>query len=108
VLVAGSRYGKGSLREHSPLAEPSAGVRLVFVGCFERIWRHNADNLGLLTRTDPGLVDRLQSSETITADELLQGRKPQAAAILRAGRLLAWSATDCSTAAQARGESRRC
>ncbi len=38
VLVAGSRYGKGSSREHSPLAELSAGVRLVIAGSFERIY----------------------------------------------------------------------
>ena len=29
VTVAGNRYGKGSSREHSPLAEYLAGVRLV-------------------------------------------------------------------------------
>jgi 3-isopropylmalate/(R)-2-methylmalate dehydratase large subunit len=90
VLVAGNRYGKGSSREHSPLAELSAGVRLVIAGSFERIYRQNADNLGLLTSTDLGLVDRLQRGETITLGELLAGREPQAAAILRAGGLLAY------------------
>lgn len=89
VLVAGRRYGKGSSREHSPLAELSAGVRLVVAESFERIYRQNADNLGLLTSTDLGLVDRLQRGEAITLDELLADREPQAAAILRAGGLLA-------------------
>ena len=90
VLVAGQRYGKGSSREHSPLAERSAGVRLVIARSFERIYRQNADNLGLFTSTDFGLVDRLRRGETITLDELLAGREPQAAAILRAGGLLAY------------------
>lgn len=90
VLVAGSRYGKGSSREHSPLAERSAGVRLVIARSFERIYRQNADNLGLLTSTDLGLVERLRRGEAITLDELLHGREPQAAAILRAGGLLAY------------------
>jgi 3-isopropylmalate/(R)-2-methylmalate dehydratase large subunit len=90
VLVAGSRYGKGSSREHSPLAELSAGVRLVIAASFERIYRQNADNLGLLTSTDMGLVERLQRGEDIRLDELLAGREPQAAAILRAGGLLAY------------------
>jgi 3-isopropylmalate/(R)-2-methylmalate dehydratase large subunit len=90
VLVAGSRYGKGSSREHSPLAELSAGVRLVVAESFERIYRQNADNLGLLTSTDFGLVERLQRGEAITLDELLAGREPRAAAILRAGGLLAY------------------
>jgi 3-isopropylmalate/(R)-2-methylmalate dehydratase large subunit len=90
VLIAGSRYGKGSSREHSPLAEASAGVRLVIAESFERIYRQNADNLGLLTSTDLGLVERLQRGEDILLDELLAGREPQAAAILRAGGLLAY------------------
>jgi 3-isopropylmalate/(R)-2-methylmalate dehydratase large subunit len=90
VLVAGSRYGKGSSREHSPLAELSAGVRLVIAQSFERIYRQNADNLGLLTSTDLGLVERLQRGDAITLDELLSDREPQAAAILRAGGLLAY------------------
>jgi 3-isopropylmalate/(R)-2-methylmalate dehydratase large subunit len=88
VLVGGRRYGKGSSREHSPLAERAAGVRLVIAESFERIYRQNADNLGLLTSTDLGLVDRLQRGEAPTLDELLAGRDPQAAAILRAGGLL--------------------
>jgi 3-isopropylmalate/(R)-2-methylmalate dehydratase large subunit len=88
VLVGGRRYGKGSSREHSPLAECAAGVRLVIAESFERIYRQNADNLGLLTSTDLGLVDRLQRGEAPALDELLAGRDPQAAAILRAGGLL--------------------
>jgi 3-isopropylmalate/(R)-2-methylmalate dehydratase large subunit len=88
VLVAGRRYGKGSSREHSPLAELSAGVRLVIAQSFERIYRQNADNLGLLTSTDFGLVQRLQRGETPALEELLEGREPQAAAIVRAGGLL--------------------
>jgi 3-isopropylmalate/(R)-2-methylmalate dehydratase large subunit len=88
VLVGGRRYGKGSSREHSPLAELSAGVRLVIAESFERIYRQNADNLGLLTSTDMGLVGRLQRGEQPTLDELLADREPLAAAIVRAGGLL--------------------
>ena len=88
VLVGGRRYGKGSSREHSPLAEASSGVRLVIAESFERIYRQNADNLGLYTSTDLSLIDRLQQGEVPTLDELLAGRDAQAAAILRAGGLL--------------------
>ena len=88
VLVAGRRYGKGSSREHSPLAEWSAGVRLVIAESFERIYRQNADNLGLLTSTDLGLVERLERGELPTLDELLADREPLAAAVVRAGGLL--------------------
>ncbi len=90
VLVGGQRYGKGSSREHSPLAELSAGVRLIIAPSFERIYRQNADNLGLLTCTDLGLLDRLARGEDIDLEDLLQGRDAQAAAIIRAGGLLAY------------------
>ena len=56
VTVAGRRYGKGSSREHSPAAEKLAGIRLVVAESFERIYRQNADNIGLFTSTDMGLA----------------------------------------------------
>jgi 3-isopropylmalate/(R)-2-methylmalate dehydratase large subunit len=90
VTVAGRRYGKGSSREHSPAAEKLAGVRLVIAEGFERIYRQNADNIGLFTSTDFGLVERLQRGEPIPIDELVAGRDALAAAILRAGGLLAF------------------
>ncbi|HET7525905.1 MAG TPA: 3-isopropylmalate dehydratase, partial [Burkholderiaceae bacterium] len=43
VVVAGRRYGKGSSREHSVVAETAAGERLVIAESFERIYRQNAD-----------------------------------------------------------------
>ena len=103
VLVAGRRYGKGSSREHSPLAEWSAGVRLVFARSFERIYRQNADNLGLLTSTDFGLLARLERGQAPTLDELLAGRDAQAAAILRAGGLLRYGTGPAAELATAAG-----
>jgi 3-isopropylmalate/(R)-2-methylmalate dehydratase large subunit len=88
VAVAGKRYGKGSSREHSPFAEKLAGIRLVIAESFERIYRQNADNIGLFTSTDLGLVPRIQAGEAISIDELVAGRDALAAAILRAGGLL--------------------
>jgi 3-isopropylmalate/(R)-2-methylmalate dehydratase large subunit len=88
VLVAGQRYGKGSSREHSVVAERAAGVQLVIAESFERIYRQNADNAGLFTSTDPGLVERIRRGEPIALEELLAGRDALAAAILRAGGLL--------------------
>lgn len=88
VTVAGKRYGKGSSREHSPAAEKFAGVRLVVAESFERIYRQNADNIGLFTSTDFGLVERIQRGEAIAIEELVAGRDALAAAILRSGGLL--------------------
>lgn len=88
VVVAGKRYGKGSSREHSPTAEKLAGVRLVIAESFERIYRQNADNIGLFTSTDMGLVARIAAGESIALEELLAGRDALAAAIVRSGGLL--------------------
>jgi 3-isopropylmalate/(R)-2-methylmalate dehydratase large subunit len=93
VVMAGRRYGKGSSREHSVVAERAAGVRLVIAESFERIYRQNADNVGLFTSTDFGLAARIRRGEPIEIEELLAGRDALAAAILRAGGLLAYGRT---------------
>ncbi len=93
VIVAGKRYGKGSSREHSVVAERAAGVRLVIAESFERIYRQNADNVGLLTSTDFGLIERIARGEAIDINELLQGRDALAAAIVSAGGLLKYGAS---------------
>jgi 3-isopropylmalate/(R)-2-methylmalate dehydratase large subunit len=94
VLVAGQRYGKGSSREHSPTAERLAGIRLVFAQSFERIYRQNADNIGLWTSTNFALLERIERGEVQTLDELvpalLAEREGLSAAILSAGGLLRW------------------
>jgi 3-isopropylmalate/(R)-2-methylmalate dehydratase large subunit len=94
VLVAGQRYGKGSSREHSPTAEILAGIRLVFARSFERIYRQNADNIGLWTSTNFALLERLECGEVQTLDallpDLLAEREGLAARILEAGGLLRW------------------
>jgi 3-isopropylmalate/(R)-2-methylmalate dehydratase large subunit len=99
VVVAGKRYGKGSSREHSVVAERSAGVRLVIAESFERIYRQNADNLGLFTSTDFGLVPRIEAGEPIDVDELLEGRDALAASILRHGGLLRYGQARMARAA---------
>jgi 3-isopropylmalate/(R)-2-methylmalate dehydratase large subunit len=88
VTVAGKRYGKGSSREHSPVAERNAGIGLVIAESFERIYRQNADNVGLFTSTDFGLIPRILCGEEIDIEELVASRDKLAAAILRAGGLL--------------------
>ncbi|RQR25954.1 aconitase family protein [Burkholderia sp. Bp9142] len=92
VTVAGNRYGKGSSREHSPLAEYRAGIRLVIAKSFERIYRQNADNLGLFTSTDFGLIERIRRGESIDIEELVASRDSLAASILRCGGLLRYGA----------------
>ena len=88
VVVGGRRYGKGSSREHAPLAHLHAGVRLIVAASFERIFRQNADNLGLFTSTDFGLVERIRRGESIAIGDLLKGRDALAARLLETGGLL--------------------
>jgi len=88
VTVAGKRYGKGSSREHSPAAEKLAGIRLVIAESFERIYRQNADNIGLFTSTDFRLIERIRRGEPILPAELVAGRDALAASILQSGGLL--------------------
>jgi 3-isopropylmalate/(R)-2-methylmalate dehydratase large subunit len=90
VIVAGKRYGKGSSREHSPTAEKMAGVQCIIAESFERIYRQNADNIGLFTSTQFELLETLTSLTHIPATQLIQGREPLAAAILSKGGLLPW------------------
>jgi 3-isopropylmalate/(R)-2-methylmalate dehydratase large subunit len=91
VTVAGKRYGKGSSRESSPLAELSAGIRLIVAESFERIYQQNCDNIGILTTTDFSVLDRLIDGETVPIDEFLKGRDALTQQIIRSGGLLAYS-----------------
>jgi 3-isopropylmalate/(R)-2-methylmalate dehydratase large subunit len=91
VTVAGARYGKGSSRESSPLAEKSAGIRLIVAESFERIYRQNCDNIGILTTTDFSILDRIAAGEAIPLEEFLVGRDELTQEIIRAGGLLPYS-----------------
>ena len=92
VSVAGKRRGKGSSREASPYAEQCAGIRLVIAESFERIYRQNAQNLGLLTSTDFGLLARIRRGEAIPLAEFTAGLDPVTAEIVRRGGLFAYNA----------------
>lgn len=91
ITVAGKRYGKGSSRESSPLAEKSAGIRLIIAESFERIYRQNCDNIGIYTSTDFSLIDRIKAGESIDLEEFLMGRDAVTQDVIRAGGLLAYS-----------------
>ncbi len=71
--VAGKRRGKGSSREQSPYAELMAGIRVVVSESIERIYNENCQNLGILTTTDFGLIERIRSGEAIPLSEFTAG-----------------------------------
>ena len=73
ACVSGKRRGKGSSREQSPYAEMSAGIQLVIAENIERIYKQNCQNLGVLTSTDFGLIDKIRRGETIELNEFTAG-----------------------------------
>ncbi|MBI4912221.1 MAG: 3-isopropylmalate dehydratase [Acidobacteria bacterium] len=91
VSVSGKRRGKGSSREASPYAEWCAGIRLVIAESFERIYRQNCQNLGLLTSTDFGLIPRIRAGEAIPMESFTEGLDPVAREIVERGGLFPFS-----------------
>jgi 3-isopropylmalate/(R)-2-methylmalate dehydratase large subunit len=73
AAVSGKRRGKGSSREQSPYAERCAGIQLVIAENIERIYKQNCQNLGVLTSTDFGLIDKIRKGEEIPLSEFTQG-----------------------------------
>src|SRR6188474_3652473 len=60
VVVSGLSKGCGSSRETAPYAEKAAGIQLVIAKSIEKIYGQNSQNIGLLTSTDFGLIDRIR------------------------------------------------
>ena len=73
ACVSGKRRGKGSSREQSPYAEMSAGIKLVIAENIERIYKQNCQNLGVLTSTDFGLIDRIRAAKRFRLTEFTEG-----------------------------------
>ena len=65
VVVSGLSKGCGSSRETAPFAEKAAGLQLVIAKTIEKIYGQNCQNIGLLTSTDFGLVERIRRGEAL-------------------------------------------
>jgi 3-isopropylmalate/(R)-2-methylmalate dehydratase large subunit len=91
ACVSGKRRGKGSSREASPFAELMAGIRVVIAENIERIYRENCQNLGLLTSTDFGLIERIRRGEAIPLSEFTLGTDPITKEIIERGGLFAYN-----------------
>ena len=76
VVVSGLSKGCGSSRETAPYAEKAAGVQLVIAQSIEKIYGQNSQNIGLLTSTDFGLVERIRRGEEIALSEFTKGLDP--------------------------------
>jgi 3-isopropylmalate/(R)-2-methylmalate dehydratase large subunit len=91
VIVSGISKGCGSSRETAPYSELKAGVKLVIAKSLEKIYRQNAQNIGLLTSTDFGLIPRIERGESIPVEEFTRGLDPISARIVEYGGLFAYN-----------------
>jgi 3-isopropylmalate/(R)-2-methylmalate dehydratase large subunit len=87
VVVSGLSKGCGSSRETAPYAEKWAGIELVIARSIEKIYGQNSQNIGLLTSTDFGLIDRIRRGEEIPLEEFTRGLDPISTAIVEYGGL---------------------
>jgi 3-isopropylmalate/(R)-2-methylmalate dehydratase large subunit len=91
VVVSGMSKGCGSSREQAPYSEVAAGIKLVVAKSIEKIYRQNAQNIGLLTSTDMSLVPRILAGEAIPVSEFTRGLDAISAAIVEHGGLFAYN-----------------
>src|SRR2546422_5653975 len=87
VVVSGLSKGCGSSRETAPYAEKWAGIQLVIARSIEKIYGQNAQNIGLLTSTDFGLIERIRRGEEIPRSEFTKGLDPISKDIVEYGGL---------------------
>ena len=87
VVVSGLSKGCGSSRETAPYAEKAAGLQLVIAQSIEKIYGQNSQNIGLLTSTDFGLIDRIRRGEEIPLTEFTTELDPISQSIVEHGGL---------------------
>src|SRR5712671_5545268 len=87
VVVSGLSKGCGSSRETAPYAEKWAGIQLVIAKSIEKIYGQNSQNIGLLTSTDFGLIERIRRGEEIALAEFTDGLDPISRSIVEYGGL---------------------
>src|SRR5882762_3544876 len=87
VVVSGLSKGCGSSRETAPYAEKWAGIQLVIAKSIEKIYGQNSQNIGLLTSTDFGLIERIRGGAEIRLAEFTNGVDPISQSIVEYGGL---------------------
>jgi 3-isopropylmalate/(R)-2-methylmalate dehydratase large subunit len=91
VIVSGRSKGCGSSRETAPYSEREAGVQLVVARSIEKIYGQNSQNIGLLTTTDFGILDRVARGEEIPIAEFTRGLDRISADVVEYGGLFAYN-----------------
>ena len=91
VVVSGLSKGCGSSRETAPYAEKAAGILLVIARSIEKIYGQNSQNIGLLTTTDFGLIERIRLGEEIPLTEFTKNLDPISQDIVTYGGLFSYN-----------------
>jgi 3-isopropylmalate/(R)-2-methylmalate dehydratase large subunit len=91
AIVSGRSKGCGSSRETAPYAEREAGIQIVVARSIEKIYGQNSQNIGLLTTTDFGVLDRIARGEEIPIAEFTRGLDPISRDVVEFGGLFAYN-----------------
>jgi 3-isopropylmalate/(R)-2-methylmalate dehydratase large subunit len=91
VIVSGRSKGCGSSRETAPYSERESGIQVVVAKSIEKIYGQNCQNIGLLTTTDPSLLERLKKGEEIPISAFTAGLDPISAGVVEHGGLFAYN-----------------
>jgi 3-isopropylmalate/(R)-2-methylmalate dehydratase large subunit len=91
VIVSGRSKGCGSSRETAPYSEREAGIQIVVARSIEKIYGQNSQNIGLLTTTDFGILDRVKRGEEIPIGEFTRGLDRISADVVEFGGLFAYN-----------------
>jgi len=87
AIVSGHRKGTGSSRETATQCERWSGIRIVIAASFAPIHERNNINLGQLMG-DYGMLERLQSGESISLNEFTSEYDPVTSLIIEKGGIL--------------------
>ena len=87
AIVSGHRKGTGSSRETAAQCERWSGIRIVIAASFAPIHERNNINLGQLMG-DYGMLERLQSGESISLNEFTSEYDPVTSLIIENGGIL--------------------
>src|SRR5262245_18414094 len=91
VIVSGRSKGCGSSRETAPYSEREAGVQIVVAKSIEKIYGQNCQNIGLLTTTDFGVLERVKNGEEIPISEFTKGLDRISADVVEYGGLFTYN-----------------
>ena len=68
IIIAGINFGRGSSREHAPLALKAAGISVIVAKSFARIFYRNAFNIGLPILESEEATEAFRQGDQLVVD----------------------------------------